>query len=363
MNDFFSQPSTQQTKSNLWAGATIWANLFIVLIIAVVAGAIVSNVSGGIVTFFPYWQMIVQIITILLVIFAIWLGVRSVLKVTPIDQKNNFYVGLWATLVPIVLQVSLIVFIVLSGSGQSITVPGWILLISNLVLGDLTIFVSCIYFLKINPKNRISVSETNTSKSTLFFILFLVTLLILVIWVLPYIGSVFSPAPTENIGDTGSQSSSVPTEQAGGVVSPGRYHSSKYGFDLQYPAGWKATESNNFISGEQDIAFDNSVNTKGDTQFIISVISPSLPVDSTSPKEWVGTLYPGSTDIQTVAIGGKNGFQFSQEGTPQSPAIVTNVIPWGPGKAMEFECAIGSHLSDSTHTCDSILKSVHFTNQ
>src|SRR3989344_2815584 len=152
-----------QTKSNLWAGATIWANLAIIFIIYAIANAGMNYLFdrtllyGG--SFSPWqaiWVGIQPTLMFLLSIFAIWLGVRSVLKVTPVDPQNIMQISFYSVLLPVLLQLYLI--FVATGfwfnTGQPEFKPNYGLSIVIFLVSDAFILASSFYFLKQRQKNE-----------------------------------------------------------------------------------------------------------------------------------------------------------------------------------------------------------------
>ncbi|MDP3956740.1 MAG: hypothetical protein Q8P97_01970 [bacterium] len=171
-----------QTKSNLWAGATIWANLAITFILyAIVYGGInylfnQAVDSDSFSLWQPIWEGINPALIFCLTVFAIWLGVRSVLKVTPIDPQNIVRISFYSILVPLLLQLVIVLCSVYLYADQLEYKPN-ILNVALFLASDVFIFASCFYFLRRHQKNE---NET-VSISSKFGLIGVVILLVIAI--------------------------------------------------------------------------------------------------------------------------------------------------------------------------------------
>lgn len=105
----------EQKKGNLWAGMTIFANYAIVLIITafILFAATTLSVRELNVTVNP---LLLFAIYITAVVLSIWLGVHSVKKVTPIDERNYLAISLIAALPVIALQTIVLTLRIVNGA-------------------------------------------------------------------------------------------------------------------------------------------------------------------------------------------------------------------------------------------------------
>jgi hypothetical protein len=98
-------------KSKLWIVSTIWANIIIVTIILVLALGFLKfliaklfGLSGILFTEGWFWQTLVLIFSIFSFIYAIRLGVKSVIKESTILQEDIKKISIGVAMVAIVLQ-------------------------------------------------------------------------------------------------------------------------------------------------------------------------------------------------------------------------------------------------------------------
>lgn len=101
-----NSPVSKPAKSIIWMVATIWANIIIVFLIAVVAVILLGQILGetrlsGLLGF---------IIIMSSLIYAVRLGVQSVLKASVIPQEQIFNIALGVGLVNFVLGTGLLLF-------------------------------------------------------------------------------------------------------------------------------------------------------------------------------------------------------------------------------------------------------------
>ncbi|MDD5152643.1 MAG: hypothetical protein PHS95_01415 [Candidatus Pacebacteria bacterium] len=141
--------STLQTKSNLWAGGTIFANLFIVGLIYGLLNYGLTFLLQNNPIYLVYLGALSPIIGIAVEVFAIWLGVRSVTKVTRIDPKNFLRVSLYSTAIPFLFIVVLIVFVLINNPASQIN---WFPGMTEYLFYGLTLVVFAYYFISRNPK-------------------------------------------------------------------------------------------------------------------------------------------------------------------------------------------------------------------
>lgn len=211
-----------QTKSSLWAGATIWANLAIVFIIYVVLLFSLRFVP------IPFLSsalgLLNPIILEILTVFSIWLGVHSVLKATPIDPQKVFTISIFSIVLPVLLQVGVLV---LASSYGGYGGFGTWTLITYFLFPDLVIFSWAFYFLK-----KAAVGHSNPMLST---IIVGVAVLLSIITAYAnyssqsYLSSSYTPAQN------------VPSNQPNGetqVTKSTVYKNLALGFEITLPSGW-----------------------------------------------------------------------------------------------------------------------------
>ncbi len=161
----------QQIKSNLWIGLTIWAHIIILNILFFVfiyALNIFLNINS-----LNFWIYIKEVLNILILLFAIWYGLRTVFKRTAVNPENYLWISFFAVFPSLFFQILIVLFAIFAKTEINILGinPSLIWLgIFSLILQDIVVFISVFYFLK-RKKQEISVEIF--SKYTLGFIVFL----------------------------------------------------------------------------------------------------------------------------------------------------------------------------------------------
>lgn len=98
--------SEKPIKNRAWIVATIWANIIIVgLILGVLLTALSSFMSG---TRGWLWQIIMWLISISAFIYAIRLGVKSVLKKSVVPKEDIVKISIWVAMVAVIGQLGII---------------------------------------------------------------------------------------------------------------------------------------------------------------------------------------------------------------------------------------------------------------
>lgn len=132
-----------QLKSNFWAGATIWANIAIVIFIYALIYLGISIIAAN---YQATLTFVNPLIIAGLTFFAVWLGVRSVLKKTLIDVQNVLSVSLYAILITIISEI--VIIAVSFGLGRG----SWWSAIAYLVQDA---FVAVLVYYLLNKSSRV----------------------------------------------------------------------------------------------------------------------------------------------------------------------------------------------------------------
>lgn len=108
--------SEKPIKSKIWIVGTIWANIIIVgLILSVVLrilNSLIPNLFGlsGLIFVKGWlWKMIMGLGFISTFVYAIRLGVKSVLKESIIPKEDVVKISVWVTMIAVILQLGLII--------------------------------------------------------------------------------------------------------------------------------------------------------------------------------------------------------------------------------------------------------------
>lgn len=161
----------RQIKSNLWIGLTIWAHIIILNILFVILIYMLNiflNINS-----LNFWIYVKEVINILILLFAVWYGLRTVFKRTAVNPENYLWVSFFTVFISLLIQILIVLFVVFAkteisilGINQSLIWLG----IFSLILQDIVVFISVFYFLK---RKTQEISVENFSKYTLVFIIFL----------------------------------------------------------------------------------------------------------------------------------------------------------------------------------------------
>jgi len=112
--------SQKQNKSKIWIIATIWANVIIVTIIFIVLLIFLNfliaklfGLPGLLFTKGWLWKILVWIGSISVFVYAIRLGVKSVLKKSVISQEDIIKISVGVAMVALILQFVFTILIIL----------------------------------------------------------------------------------------------------------------------------------------------------------------------------------------------------------------------------------------------------------